>query len=173
MRNVRQLRTPNANRTSLAHSLPFDAQNGMAADEGSLYTTPPSSTLSPEAVIRVTWRLTDIDYPICLDYFHLQYYDTLYNETGFERTFKRPFRRQKFEVEVSNTVVPCELDFEFYMKAYGYNGEHSLSYWTPPSCVVTTTPSTTSTTTVTSTTVTGGLITESTTDLRGEAQSEK
>ena len=61
----------------------------MAADEGSLYTTPPSSTLSPEAVIRVTWRLTDIDYPICLDYFQLEYYDTLYNETGFERTFKR------------------------------------------------------------------------------------
>ena len=61
----------------------------MAADEGSLYTTPPSATLSPEAVIRVAWRLTDIDYPVCLDYFQLEYYDTLYNETGFERTFKR------------------------------------------------------------------------------------
>ena len=71
-------------------------------------------------------------------------------------------------MEVSNTVVPCELDFEFYMKVFGYNGEHSLSYWTPPSCVVTTTASTTSTTTVPSTTSLAGLITESTTDLRGE-----
>ena len=66
-------------------------------------------------------------------------------------------------------MVPCELDFEFYMKAFGYNGEHSLSYWTPPSCVVTTTPSTTSTTTVTSTTsLPAGGVTESTTDLRGK-----
>ena len=74
---------------ALNNPYPTMYQNGMAADEGSLYTTPSSSTLSPEAVIRVTWRLTDIDYPICLDYFQLEYYDTLYNETGFERTFKR------------------------------------------------------------------------------------
>ena len=45
--------------------------------------------LSPEAVIKVSRSLTDIDFPICLDYFDLEYYDTLYNETGFEKTFKR------------------------------------------------------------------------------------
>ena len=69
----------------------------LQRDEGSLYTTPPSSTLSPEAVIKVGWRLTDIDFPICLDYFELEYYDTLYNETGFERTFKRLVNSNVFQ----------------------------------------------------------------------------
>ncbi len=60
---------------------------GLAADEGL------STTLAPddeqEFIVNVKWRLTDIDYPICLDYFILSYYDTLYNETGFTKTYTR------------------------------------------------------------------------------------
>ncbi len=66
--------------------------------------------------------------------------------------FKRPFRSHKFEVEVSNQVVPCELDFEFRLFAFGYNGDSTLAYWTPPSCIVTTTPATTTTTFASTTT---------------------
>jgi hypothetical protein len=58
-------------------------------------------------------------------------------------------------------IVPCELDYEFHMKAFGYNGEYSLSDWTPPSCVVTTTPATTTSTSVSTSTA----ITETTTDI--------
>jgi hypothetical protein len=54
----------------------------------------------------VSWRLSDIDYPICLDYFELDYYDTLYNESGWSRSFHRPFLKPKFELEVSNHQVP-------------------------------------------------------------------
>ena len=77
--------------------------------------------------IKVVWRLNDIDYPNCLDYFVLDYYDTLYNETGFSRTFTRPFQRSKFELEVANNVVPCEQDYEFIIRAFGLNGRYNIS----------------------------------------------
>ena len=54
------------------------------------------SNIEPEHfIIRVQWRLSDIDYPNCLDYFVMDYYDTLYNETAFTRSFPRPFRSPK------------------------------------------------------------------------------
>ena len=46
----------------------------------------------PEAfMLRVSWRLQQIDYPTCLDYFVLDYYDITYNESTFSRTIERPF----------------------------------------------------------------------------------
>jgi hypothetical protein len=30
---------------------------------------------------RVTWKLTDIDYPACLSHVEFDYYDTVYNES--------------------------------------------------------------------------------------------
>ena len=53
-------------------------------------------TMEPETyTIKVGWRLSDIDYPVCLDYFVLDYYDTSYNESSFQRTFMRPFRKPR------------------------------------------------------------------------------
>ncbi len=123
---------------------------GMASDQGGMEGGDPS--LEPPPVeepepftIKVGWRLSDIDYPICLDYFVLDYYDTLYNETGFSRTISRPFRKPQFELEVPSTAVPCEIDFEYILRAVGLNGRATRELWTPPSCVVTTTPATTTT----------------------------
>ena len=114
----------------------------MAADE--MAEVPP--TEEPEHfTIKVSWQLSDIDYPICLSHFVLDYFDTLYNETSFSRAFPRPFRSPAFELEVANTLVPCELDYEFYVRAFGFNGRSTRSYWTPPSCVVTTPAPTTTT----------------------------
>ena len=86
-----------------------DPYGQMPSDEDPLGTTaaPPE-----DFTIRITWRLVDVDYPNCLDYFVLDYYDTLYNETGFSRTIARPFRTPKFQLEVSSIVVPCELVME-------------------------------------------------------------
>lgn len=105
---------------------------------------PPVPTQEPEVfTIKVGWRLKDIDYPICLDYFELDYYDTSYNTSGFQMKFERPFRKPKFEFEITSDRVPCEPDMEFLVRAFGFNKKFSTSYWTPPSCIVTTTPPTT------------------------------
>lgn len=88
--------------------------------------------------IKVGWRLSDIDYPVCLDYFILDYYDTSYNESVFQRTFQRPFMKPRFELEVSSQIVPCYPEFEFNIYAFGFNKLSSKSFWTPPSCIVTT-----------------------------------
>jgi hypothetical protein len=37
--------------------------------------------LSGYVVYRVTWKLTDIDYPACLSHVEFDYYDTVYNES--------------------------------------------------------------------------------------------
>ena len=43
--------------------------------------------------------------------------------------------RPKFELEIANTVVPCEPDYEFIIYAYGLNKKFTESVWTPPSCI--------------------------------------
>ena len=69
----------------------------MAADESIDPAVRPTSA-PEELTIRVSWKLSDIDYPICLEYFTLEYYDTLYNETGFSRAFPRPFRQPRSSI---------------------------------------------------------------------------
>jgi hypothetical protein len=90
----------------------------MAADDAEAEVDPSGQPpAEPEKfMIRVGWRLNDIDYPICLDKFIMDYFDTLYNETGFSRQFTRPFHSPKFELEVSNQIVPCEQDYEFIIR---------------------------------------------------------
>jgi hypothetical protein len=96
-----------------------------------------------EFTIKVGWRLRDIDYPICLDYFELDYYDTAFNSSKFLKPFARPFKKQKFEFEIKSTLVPCEPDMEYMLRVFGLNKKYSEASWTPPSCVVTTVPPTT------------------------------
>ena len=54
--------------------------------------------------------------------------------------------KPRFELEVSNQLVPCDQDYEFNIYAFGFNKESSRSYWTPPSCIITTPAPTTITT---------------------------
>ena len=134
-----------------------DRNNYMvpAADEAGVDYYPvfvTETTPEPEEYpITVRWRLEDIDYPMCLSYFMLDYYDTLYNESAFSRTFARPFHHNVFELDIPNRVIPCSADHEFIIRAYGLtqNAGATQTYWTPGSCIVTTTPATTTTTTVT------------------------
>lgn len=106
----------------------------------------PPPTAEPETfTIKVGWRLSDLDYPICLDYFVLDYYDTMYNESSFSRQFQRPFLKPRFELEVPSSQVPCEPDYQFIIYAFGFNKKSSTSVWTPPSCIVTTPAPTTTT----------------------------
>lgn len=117
--------------------------SGMASDDSGLEQ--PATTEPDTYMIRVSWKLSDVDYPNCLAFFVLDYYDTLYNETGFSRRVERPFRSAKFELEVANHVVPCEQDYEFIIRAFGLNGKSTRADWTPSSCVVTTPAPTTTT----------------------------
>jgi len=132
---------------------------------------PTEPAVVEQFTIKVGWRLSDIDYPVCLDYFFLNYYDTIYNESSFQRTFSRPFMKPRFELEVSNQAVPCDPDYEFNIFAFGFNKESSRSSWTPPACIVTTPAPTTITT---RTTVSAGAIstTESMSDKMEVLQAE-
>ena len=40
-------------------------------------------------IVRVSWRIQQIDYPTCLDYFMLDYYDITYNESTYSKTINR------------------------------------------------------------------------------------
>jgi hypothetical protein len=125
-------RRPRKGRQEFADSVPAEYDS-----DGVLI--PPTTTESPESfTIKVGWRLSDVDYPICLDYFVIDYYDTMYNESNFQKSFTRPFSKPRFELEVANQVVPCEPDYNFIIYAFGFNKKSSQSVWTPPSCIVTT-----------------------------------
>ena len=66
----------------------------------------------PEPVmLRVAWRLAQIDYPTCLDYFVLDYYDITYNESTFSRTIERPFKSARIQYDIHSDSVPCDPEF--------------------------------------------------------------
>ena len=89
---------------------------------------PPAPEVTEKFSVNVRWRLSDVDYPVCLDYFVLDYYDNMYNETSFTRTFSRPFVKPRFELNVPNNVVPCDPEFEFNIYAYGFNKKGNIRY---------------------------------------------
>ena len=55
-------------------------------------------------LVRVKWRLKDIDWPTCMSYIEFVYYDTVYNESVFIHTYDGPFV-DKMEFELLNTQV--------------------------------------------------------------------
>ena len=66
---------------------------------------------APEPVmLRISWRLAQIDYPTCLDYFVLDYYDITYNESTFSRTIERPFEK-RIQYDIHSDSVPCDPEF--------------------------------------------------------------
>ena len=100
---------------------------------------------------RITFKLTDVDWPSCINYIEFDYYDTVYNESVFMETVRSPLP-DIVEIEVVNKNVPCDPDFAHFTRVYGATGDSSQGWWTPPSCVTTTpaptTPGSTTTTTV-------------------------
>jgi len=113
-------------------------------------TPPPPPEPEIPYNIWVYWHLSYLDWPMCLNYFQFDYYDTVYNESAYMKTFKAPFE-PRMEFDEVSTKIPCSDDFAFIVRVYGLTGDHSLSYWTPPSCV-STTPEPTTTTPTTPTT---------------------
>jgi len=92
----------------------------------------------PEPVmLRISWRLAQIDYPTCLDYFVLDYYDITYNESTFSRTIERPFK-PNIQYDIHSDSVPCDPEFRYILRVFGLTGAETRMEWTPPSCVLTT-----------------------------------
>ena len=83
----------------------------------------------------------------------------------------RPFRKPRFELEVLNTVVPCDPEYEFNIYAFGINKQSSKSVWTPPACIITT-PAPTTTTTANTASSVSEVTTESMADKMEEIQAE-
>ena len=81
------------------------------------------------------------------------------------------FSLPRFELEVSNQVVPCYPEFEFNIYAFGFNKLSASSVWTPPSCIVTT-PAPTTTTPAPSVSAGTEATTESMMDKMEEVQAE-
>jgi len=119
---------------------------------GQVPTSPPPPEPDVPYNILVQWKLNDLDWPTCLDYFEFDYYDIVYNESAFMKTFSRPFPSEHMEFELKSTEVPCSVDFTFITRVFGKTGDFSLSTWTPPSCIMTT-PEPTTTTPAPSTTL--------------------
>jgi len=104
------------------------------------YTTTASTpTTEPYLLITVSWDLSYIDYPICLDKVVFQYYNIEWEEASFEKEysrFKDSSRSNAFVV--TNKHLPCDPEFAFSTKVFGVNGLYTNTTWDPPSCVSTT-----------------------------------
>ena len=60
-------------------------------------------------------RLKDLDWPTCLDYFEFDYYDIVYNESTYMKTFSRPFPEfhHIMEFELRSDKIPCSEEYAF------------------------------------------------------------
>ena len=60
-------------------------------------------------------RLKDLDWPTCLDYFEFDYYDIVYNESTYMKTFSRPFPafHHIMEFELRSDKIPCSEEYAF------------------------------------------------------------
>ena len=56
-------------------------------------TTTTTTTTEPPYYLWITFKLTDVDWPSCINYIEFDYYDTVYNESVFMETvrYKRLF----------------------------------------------------------------------------------
>ena len=64
-------------------------------------------------LLRVKWRLKDIDWPTCMSYIEFVYYDTVYNESVFIHTYDGPFV-DKMEFELLNTQVIRKFSIKIF-----------------------------------------------------------
>ena len=75
----------------LNNSISFSTgwQNDQKEKEGEEGEEGEEEEVKEPVMIRVSWRMAQIDYPTCLDYFVLDYYDMTYNESTFSRTINK------------------------------------------------------------------------------------
>ena len=45
---------------------------------------------------RVSWKLTDIDWPTCMSYIVFDYYDTVYNESVYNKVQCAEWKYRKY-----------------------------------------------------------------------------
>ena len=70
------------------------------------------SIISLKLYIRVSLKMSFVDWPTCLDHFEFDYYNTLNNKSAFKKIFKAPFK-PVMEFELLNNKIPCRDDFVF------------------------------------------------------------
>jgi len=124
-----------------------DKRAALFEEVGQVPTSPPPPTEPVPYNVLVQWKLKDLDWPTCLDYFEFDYYDVVYNESTFMKTFSRPFPEfhHVMEFELRSDKIPCSEEYAFITRVFGKTGDFSLSSWTPPSCILTTPEPTTTT----------------------------
>jgi len=116
-------------------------QNDQKEKEGEEGEEGEEEEVKEPVMIRVSWRMAQIDYPTCLDYFVLDYYDMTYNESTFSRTINKPFPKKKpIQVDIHSDTVPCDPEFRHVLRVFGLTGAETRVNWTPTSCVYTTPP---------------------------------
>ena len=64
---------------------------------------------------RITFQLTDIDWPSCINYIEFDYYDTVYNESVYMETVSSPLP-DVVEIQIVNKNVPCGEDFAHFTR---------------------------------------------------------
>ena len=63
----------------------------------------------------MSWKLSDIDWPMCLDYFEFDYYDTVYNDSSLLIPIQAPFHR-RIEFELGSQKIPCNQEYAFIVR---------------------------------------------------------
>ena len=66
-------------------------------------------------LLRITFQLTDIDWPSCINYIEFDYYDTVYNESVYMETVRSPLP-DVVEIQIVNKNVPCGEDFAHFTR---------------------------------------------------------
>ena len=69
-------------------------------------TTTTTTTTEPPYYLWITFKLTDVDWPSCINYIEFDYYDTVYNESVFMETvrYKRLFSSRGSCVKNKNPI---------------------------------------------------------------------
>ena len=83
-------------------------------------------------------RLKDLDWPTCLDYFEFDYYDIVYNESTYMKTFSRPFPpfHQVMEFELRSDKIPCSEEYAFITRVRKLTIQQKTCYVSMSRCLV-------------------------------------
>ena len=70
--------------------------------------------------VRVSWKLSYVDWPVCLDYFEFDYYDKYYNESIWNTTVVPDFTQENMEFELLAEKIPCDDDYAYITRVSSY-----------------------------------------------------
>ena len=63
----------------------------------------------------MSWRLSDVDWPMCVSRVEFLYVNTATSQVKFEKTFTDPFAKM-MEFDLDDKLIPCSDNFDYVTK---------------------------------------------------------